>query len=118
MEVTVANTTEHDVVTACFTSDVTIPLIRDALFLLTLSNSTTATVHQDFDSAPSFITVPTNFSGFFEVCINISIMDDSTVEDDEIIEYDVLPLSELDVVEFTGNFSSILFTIIDKDGKV
>ena len=117
VEIVIGNATESGVVRACFSSEVDIPLIRDAVFLLSLSNSSTAIIEQDFVPESSLIAVPTNFSGFFEMCLNITIIDDSIVEAEEIIAYDLLPLSELDTVLFPGNLSSIEFIIIDKDGK-
>ena len=117
VEVAVANVTENEVATVCFTSEVAIPLIRDSRFLLSLSNVTTASLEQDFVPPTSFITIPTNFSGVFEMCVNFTILDDPLVEADEVIVYDVLPQADLDSVKFPGSLNSIMFVIVDEDGR-
>lgn len=118
VEIEIKTATEPGVVTTCFTSEVAMPLVRDAIFLLSFLNSSTATIEQDFMPESSFIAIPANFSGIFEMCLNFTILDDPIAEEDEIIVYDVLPLSEMDTVDFPGNSSSIVFTIVDEDGEI
>ena len=119
VNVVVANATEPGIVTACFTTELSQPLNRDAMFEIALSNSTTSTVEFDFlpEFDSHFLVIPSNFSGVYEVCADVIVFDDVEVERDEIIVYDVTPLSELDTVEFPGNYDSIIFTIIDDDSK-
>ena len=104
----------------CFKSEVNQPLNRDASFALSLSNLTTATPDSDFhfELTSSLLTIPTDFSGAYEMCVNVTVFDDEKVESNEIIAYDIIPLSELDSVEFKGDGSSLAFTILDNDGKI
>ena len=105
---------------ACFTSEISLPLERDASFHMLLSNLTTSTSDLDFhfELASSLLTIPTNFNGAYEMCINVVVFNDEEVESDETIAYDVMPLSELDSVEYKGNDSSLLFSVFDDDGKI
>lgn len=89
------------------------------MFEFVLSNLTTATLGVDFlpfiNSA--FLTVPANFSGDFQQCIDVIIFGDDLVEDDEVIVYQLRALSDLDMVEFPANQSSLRLLIIDNDSK-
>ena len=113
---------EPDTATACFTSDITQPLNRDAIFEISLSNVTTASIQLDFDPEFDFhfLTIQTGFNGLYEMCVNISILEDDEriIEVDETIVYDVIPLSELDRVNFPRNLSSIKVVIAGKNSHI
>lgn len=114
-----ANTTELGILTVCFKTELSQPLNREATFKLALSNSTTAAIESDFlpDFDADFLTIPEEFVGVYEVCTNVTVFDDHEVEKEEIIVYDVTPLSDLDTVHFVGGSNSITFTIFDDDCK-
>ena len=115
-----ASITEPGTMIVCFTSEISLPLKREASFQVLLSNLTTATPDSDFlpEYDSSLLTLPTNFSGAYEMCIDVIVFDDEEVESDEIIAYDVTPLSELDNIELKGDGSSLAFTVFDDDGKI
>lgn len=92
-------------------------LNRDAAFAISLSQATTASLGTDFMvDLPLNITIGANTTAFRE-CFNTVIAEDNLAEYDEVIDYLVTPLNDLDQVMFTTNTPSLLITIEDDDGK-
>ena len=87
-------------IVACFSALVEESLGRPAVFLLELTNGTTATLGVDFfpNTTSPFLTIPATFSGTFVQCITVSVFGDSEEEGFEIIAYSLTALSELDRV--------------------
>jgi len=59
------------------------------------------------------ITIPTNFSGEFLRCFNLTIIGDDVIESNEVITYNLSALSPLDLV----NVSQVTVHILNNDGK-
>ncbi len=113
------DTRDFATVRACFTAELDRPLFtRDAVFEFILSNLTTATFGVDFipNTNNSFLTIPATFSGRFEECIEVFIIGDNDIETDEVVVYDLIPLSSLDTVLFPSGASSLVINILENDG--
>ena len=119
MYVTELDSGYDSVVTVCFNATVSEQRRREAVFELVLDNTTTATLDYDFfpNNTDLFITIPSGFYGNFSDCVDLVIVGDNLVEDDELVVYDLVPLSDKDYVMFPGGLDSISVTIIDNDGK-
>lgn len=120
LESTRFNITEPDFgefrsATVCFTASFSQPTTMNVTFHLELSNMSTASVGNDFVPIP-FIVIPSGSSGSFRSCIDFTVVGDNFVENDEIVQYDILPLGS-NRVEFPFNLPQFLaFNIIDNDG--
>lgn len=110
---------DRTVLSQCFEATVAQPRRNDALFEFILSNSTTALPEVDimFSTPSPILTVPAGFSGFFNVCAELTILGDDLVEDNEVVIYSVVPLSDSDVVQFPEGADSLILNIIDNDGS-
>ena len=118
MYVTEPDTDDDSVVTVCFNATVILPRRRDAVFELVFNNgTTTATLDVDFSLNSTLITIPSGTSGYFSDCVDLVIVGDNTIEEDELVVYDLVPLSYNDSVIFPEGLDSISVTILDNDGK-
>lgn len=119
----VINVTEPDereniTLTSCFQADVQETRRRAAVFELRFLNSSTADLYSDFFNSTSYIIVPAGFNGFFMECVDTTIVGDNSIEEDEVIEYELLPLSELDFLQYpNASTSPLRIYISDNDGK-
>jgi hypothetical protein len=115
----VINVTEPDdgmnvTVSSCFQANVTRTRRRAAVFALVILNTSTAYSGSDFSEYTPYIVIPAGFSGLFTECVNISITGDNIIEEDEVIEYDVEPMSDRDTVSFSD---PLRVNIFDNDGN-
>jgi hypothetical protein len=102
---------------ACFTVFLNRPRFRDSVFIITVSNMSTATPGSDFEPLQN-ITVPADLPGeVFEECVNITVIGDTIVEDDELIVFALTALSPLDMVTSSDGSNTLRATIVDNDGK-
>lgn len=123
MEPAEINVTEPDGVSAnivivCLSAEVNQPLDRDAMFGFALSSTSTATNFNDFNITETTLTIPTNFSGVYMLCVNIAILNDTYVEPIETIEYEIIPLSSDDSVVYSDGGNSLRINIFDNDGML
>ena len=102
----------------CFSAQVDEPLGRFAVFQFNETNLTTVTFGSDFfvDLESSFVTIATpDFAGLLSFCLEVSIIGDDMFEPDEVLDFDLVALSERDAVDL-GGADSLRFTIINDDG--
>ena len=118
------NVTEPDegdnnaLISSCFQANVTRMRRRDAVFPFVLLNSSTAYLGSDYMVDHDYIIIPTGFSGLFAECVSIMIIGDNMIEENEVIEYNVLPTAERDSVTNYGGYDPLRVTILDNDGKL
>jgi hypothetical protein len=112
------NETDEDVnvtVATCFRTNVTQTRKRDAVFVLMLLNS--SVMHNFYFQAP-YIIIPTGFSGIFLECVNVTIVGDDIIEENEVIEYRLQPLSDRDLVMYPGSpVEPLRIFIVENDGE-
>lgn len=105
----------------CFVTnlDLAQPLGRFAVFEFIPTDMATAEIGSDFfvDIATEFLFFPPNATGFQVRCINVTVIGDDLFEEDEVVDYQLLPLSELDSVTYVSG-NSVRLNIINNDGKV
>ena len=103
-------------VTTCYQANVTQMRKREAVFVFTLLSSSTATDMVDFetDRDASYVIIPVGFYGIFRECANVTIIGDDIIEYDEVIEYELVPLSDRDSVEPPP---PLRINILDNDGE-
>ena len=104
-------------VATCYQANVTQMRIREAVFVFTLLNSSTATDMVDFDSdrdTPYYIIIPVGFYGIFRECANLTIIGDDIIEQNEVIEYELVPRSARDSIEPQP---LLIINILDNDGE-
>ena len=114
------NVTEPDgvsatLVTICFSAEVNQSLDRDSMFGFSFSTTSTA-YSDDFNITRTTLTIPTNFSGSYIMCVNITILNDTYVEPTETIEYEIIPLFSEDSVIYSDGGNSLRVNIFDNDG--
>jgi hypothetical protein len=108
---------ENTVNQTCFTAFLNRPRFRDSIFIITVSNMSTATPGSDFKPLQN-IPVPADFPGeVLEECVNITVIGDTIVEEDELILFAVTALSPLDMVTSSDGSNTLRATIVDNDGK-
>ena len=98
----------------CFTVSLNQPRNRNIVFQLVLSNTSNATVGEDFVGFPNSITIPSTSFDRDETCVGIFIVDDSLAEGDEVFTYFIRPLDERDYVDGPDN---VTVRILDNDGR-
>ena len=98
----------------CFTVSLNQPRSRDVVFLLELSNASTATEGLDFVAFPDRITVISTAIDTDTTCVGIVINDDSRPEEEEFFTYYVRPLDGRDYVDGPDN---VTVRIVDNDGR-
>ncbi len=103
---------------SCITAYVNQTLERDAVFNFEFSEArSTARLGNDFSSTFPPITIPSGFVGNFRMCINTTILDDDVVENEERIVYNLVAVSDRDMVLFPMDSMYLIINIIDDDGK-
>ena len=118
------NVTEPDegenntLISSCFQANVTRMHRRDAVFQFVLLNSSTAYLDSDYMIDHDYVIIPTGFIGLFTECVSIMIIGDNMIEENEVIEYNVLPTAERDSVTNYGGYDPLRVTIFDNDGKL
>jgi hypothetical protein len=102
-------------VSSCFEANVVRARRTEAVFQLNfINNATPGQVL--FDGYTANITIPVGFMGVFSYCLNATVFGDDVIEQDEVIEYVVVPLSQQDSVQSTTYPFTI--SIFDNDGKL
>ena len=105
-------------VRACYAASVPRTLNRDVSFQFELqSNMSTTSLGGDYSILNDNLTIPYGFRGQYSGCINLVVFGDDIVEDDETIAYTLVPLSNLDSVQFLNNSNGYELTVRDTDGK-
>lgn len=127
METAEFNITELDegeniTVTVCFSAIVSEVLNRDAVFeFVDTSNESVAiaSLYSDFiyGFSPRLLTVPRNFTGLFQRCLDFIVLGDDLIEFDEVIALVVQPLNGIDSVVYPLNSESLRINIFDNDGQ-
>ena len=84
-----------------------------------MNSSSTAEEGSDWVTSrnSSNIVIPIGLVGLYRECLDIYILGDDTIEDDEVIEFGVVPISERDNVSFANGGDSLRITIQDNDGE-
>jgi hypothetical protein len=112
------NEGESDMVHVCFSSLLNQTLNRDAVFQLTPSNQTTASLETDFTlDNSSNITLSAGSSGETTSCIQLTIIGDNLVENNEVIVYDVIAIDGMDHVKFPNDTKSLMVEVLDNEGQ-
>ena len=111
---------ESSVVSTCLTAFIGQPLDRVAAFVVTLSDSTTATFGVDF-IMPNFtspiLKIPADLAGSYVNCIETLIIGNDIAEGDKVIRMEVTPLFSVDSVAFSGSDEgSVVINILENDG--
>ena len=103
-------------ITSCFQANMTEMRRRAVRFGFDLLHSSTTTQMSDFFLyySDSDFYIPVRFYGIFRVCVIATIVGDDVIEGDEVILYEVVPLSEGVSVEPSAPFR---IEILDNDGK-
>jgi hypothetical protein len=100
-----------------FTAQSNRTLNRNATFNFVFSQISTATPNIDFTFVtPPYLTFPAGSSGNMTWCIEISITGDDSVENNESVVYDLIPMYDLDTVS-PSETGALTLNIIDNDGK-
>ena len=104
----------------CFTAQVNMPLDRDAIFDLSLSNLSTASISDDFIlNTSNPLTIVAGFYGNFSGCIDFVVIGNQDIEDTETVIYEITVRSMFDRVVFPSNASNLLIvTIFDNLGEL
>ena len=103
-------------VSVCFTAMINPGLNREVVFELVLSNSSTATINDDFYLPQQNITIP-YYDTYYNSCIYFLIIGDMEYEENEDIVYTINPLAPQDNVMYGNESDSLVITILDDDGK-
>ena len=116
------NVTEEDTwltdVFFCFRSIIPQPLTNNVTFRLSVSKDTTSTDGEFHFQVSSDVIIPFGFSGVFLECLGIVVVGDTVVEKNEVIVYDIVPLSLRDVVHFPGASDSLVINVQDNDCEI
>ena len=103
---------EYVIVNQCVSAQLDYPLDRDAEFEFNISDTSTAEVGYDFDITSQNITIPTNFSGYFSVCLNTTVFGNDIFDGIRKIVYTITPLSVYDIAT-----DMPVINILENDGK-
>ena len=104
---------------ACYEAIVSEPVDRAAAFAFAVNESTASFDDGSFFPTRSeYVVIPAGFSGpITDICINVTVFGDTSLEMDELIAYQLLEVSDYDRLEFTTDRRRLAVRIINDDGK-
>ena len=104
---------QNTTILACVAANISMPSIRDAVF--DIVNVTNSTPH--FVISPLRVTIPANFTGTFQTCIQVVVFDDNLMEPNRVITFAIQPLMAPNQVVYPPGSNFVRINIRDDAGK-